>query len=105
MKAIWMAAAATLFLCGTAWAQVLPRYEIEADCREMYKGDASGYDHCIDIEQEHYDTLKDMWASVPPEAKRSCVEMMDPDEPSYLDLLNCVEIELGTFPMSKKFKY
>lgn len=93
--------AATLLatgLCSAAAAQDMPRFDVDAACREVasFGGtySASTDRSCFAGEQEAYDALKPKWAAVPPGVRAECTKIAAFGSPSYAMLKSCIESEL-----------
>ncbi|WNL37942.1 hypothetical protein RN346_11590 [Halomonas sp. PAMB 3232] len=83
-------ALSTLVLSNLAMAADIPRFKVEAICKEISGNSHEMYDFCIEQEQKSYDQLRDKAESIDPRTMRYCT---DGAGDSYEVLLFCVEDE------------
>jgi hypothetical protein len=75
-----------------AFAQELPRYEVDERCQEDPRGAA----FCIKGVQRTYDRLKGRWSSIPADVRTRCIEELQRSSEllrSYSGLEGCVQRE------------
>jgi hypothetical protein len=95
-------AAATLLMLSTkiSLAQQLPRFDIEATCREaqpLGPEDRDPYQGCIRDEGQARAELQRQWTRFDPANRTSCVEETGlGGYPSYVEVLTCVQMYSGT---------
>ena len=87
-------------------AQQLPRFDIEATCREaqpLGPEDRDPYQGCIRDEGQARAELQRQWAQFDPANRTSCVEETGiGGYPSYVEVLTCVQMYSGTPTTSLK---
>jgi hypothetical protein len=94
-------AAATLLMlpANISIAQQLPRFDIEATCREaqpLGPEDRDPYQGCIRDEGQARAELQRQWAQFDPANRTSCVEETGiGGYPSYVEVLTCLQMYSG----------
>ena len=94
-------AAATLLMLSASIsiAQQLPRFDIEATCREaqpLGPEDRDPYQGCIRDEGQARAELQRQWAQFDPANRTSCVEETGiGGYPSYVEVLTCLQMYNG----------
>jgi hypothetical protein len=96
-------ALAVALLC---WSQAsfaagdqMPRLSVEKSCKEAQ--DSTGgdpgqtYKNCLADENDARKALAEKWSSFKPSTRRSCVEAGANPNPSYVELLTCLEMFNG----------
>jgi len=87
---------------GSALAQSLPRFEIEATCkaaRPLTAEDANPYQSCMRDETDAERQLQGMWSSAASAHRQTCAqEAQIGGTPSYVDMLTCLQIAQGVAP-------
>lgn len=109
MRAIIIGAAAMLLASG-AFAQQVPRYNVEGHCEAVasFGGEFSNttYNGCIDMEQSAYRGLKGAWTGLPGNVRRHCDEVATfGGEGSYSTLQGCVQMELSAGQDRSEFSF
>ena len=95
-------AAATLLMlpASISVAQQLPRFDIEATCREaqpLGPEDRDPYQGCIRDEGQARAELQRQWGQFDPANRTSCVEETGiGGYPSYVEVLTCLQMYSGT---------
>ena len=95
-------ATATLLMLSTkiSMAQQLPRFDIEATCREaqpLGPEDRDPYQGCLKDEGQARAELQRQWAQFDPVNRTSCVEETGlGGYPSYVEVLTCLQMYSGT---------
>jgi hypothetical protein len=80
---------------GSALAEELPRFDIEATCRGVPSlgADNNPVQACIQDESAARDQLRAEWASFSPANQRECVSETEiAGLPSYVDVLTCLQM-------------
>jgi hypothetical protein len=101
MKACTLASA-LLFgsLCGSATAQQLPRFNIEATCRTAQALTAEDRDPvqgCMRDEADAERQLQAIWSSASAAHRQTCAaETQVAGPPSYVEVLTCLQMQQGT---------
>lgn len=109
MLRITVSAALTLLaLVQPALAGDIPRYNVEAYCKQV--ADISGgssmiYNGCIDMEQEAYNSLKPLWSSVRGQQQNYCDDVAEISGGSYSILKGCIDMESDAAGAPSTFKY
>ncbi|PRY63487.1 hypothetical protein B0H98_10882 [Vreelandella songnenensis] len=83
-------ALSTLALSSLAMAADIPRFEVEAICKEITGGSRDMFNFCIEQEQKSYNQLRDKAESIDPRTVSYCTEGVGD---SYEVLLFCIEDE------------
>lgn len=99
-------------LSPPAWAEEIPRYDVEAYCEEV-AGLGSSYSEflegaCFDQEQRAYDLLKLDWAQIPQRMRSHCDDVATlGGDGSYFMLEACIDQEKRSASTNskRKFKY
>lgn len=91
-----------------AHASEMPRYSPEGYCQQV--ADVSGgssmiFNGCIDMEQQSYNSLKRVWASIPSRVKSYCNEVASVTGGSYSILEGCIDMEIDAANSGKKFQF
>lgn len=99
--------AGLLFLPSISNAQI-PKYDVESYCKSV--ADISGgssmiFNGCIEMEQEAYDDLKQIWPNLPQKTKNHCDEIAQVGGGSYTILKSCLDMETAAASSTPKFKY
>ncbi|MGO9007790.1 MAG: hypothetical protein ACLQIQ_02335 [Beijerinckiaceae bacterium] len=81
---------------GEAAGDKVPNLHIEASCRDAQTAIGSApdqtYKNCLADENEAKATLVKQWAQFKPATRRNCVEAGATPNPSYVELLTCLEM-------------
>ena len=88
-----------LLMAGPAASQTMPRYDVEAYCRQaadISGGSATIFNGCIDMEQDAYDKRKAMWPSIPSSTRSYDDEVTRLSSGSYSILDGCIDMEMDT---------
>lgn len=88
---------ALMALTLPASAQQVPRFDVEASCRNMAEMAGNSefmYGACFDQEQGAYNSLKPMWARLPGTMRSNCKDMAQMAGGTYFMLKACVDQEL-----------
>jgi hypothetical protein len=98
------------FLWAGAAAAEMPRYQVEAHCKEIasFGGSysASLFNACFDMEQVAYNGLKPRWDRLPHAMRGHCDDIASFGGPgSYALLESCVQMEEAASSTTKKFNY
>lgn len=99
--------AGLLFLPSISNAQI-PRYDVESYCKsvaDMSGGSSMIFNGCIEMEQEAYDDLKQIWLNLSQKQKKYCDEVGQVSGGSYSILKGCLDMELEASSSTPKFKY
>ncbi|MBQ0822310.1 hypothetical protein HPT29_017320 [Microvirga terrae] len=85
-----------------AAAQQLPRFNVEATCKEaqpLTPQDTNPYESCMRDETAAERQLRDIWSSAPEGTRTTCgQEAQIGGTPSYVDMLTCLQVAQGTSP-------
>lgn len=111
MKRIGLAIA-TIAVSVPAFAQSLPRYDVNAYCKEV-AGFGGSYSatldkSCFSMEQSAYDAIKVGWEAVPARTRKYCDEVASfGGNGSYTLLQSCIgmEAEADSSNSDRSFKY
>ena len=98
---------ALLFLPGISNAQI-PRYDVESYCKsvaDMSGGSSMIFNGCIEMEQEAYDDIKQIWLNLSQKQKKYCDEVGQVSGGSYSILKGCLDMEMEASSSTPKFKY
>lgn len=103
-------AAALVFGSAAAHAADMPRYDVEAQCKQVASmgGSTSSMmmNSCMDTEQSAYDNLKAKWTDIPDNIRKQCDQVASVGGTgSYMMLEQCVQMETKAASKPKKFKY
>jgi len=92
--------------CSTAQAQSIPRFSIEASCRQarsLTPEDRNPYEGCVRDETSARTDLTALWVTSSREHREACVEEAKLGEsPSYVELLVCLQMYGGTTSIDPK---
>jgi hypothetical protein len=101
-----------LALPSVAQAQELPRFDVQAHCRQVAAfGGAMSQSllgSCVDMEQSAYDGLKPTWHQLPDAARSHCLMVARFGGPgSYSLLQSCLQMETaaGRQNQQRQFRY
>jgi hypothetical protein len=92
----FFAALLALTQSGHSAGGQLPNLNVERSCKEAQ--DSTGtdpgqtYRNCLADERDARKTLGQKWSSFKPETRRNCVEAGAAPNPSYVELLTCLEM-------------
>lgn len=89
-------------------AKEMPRYDPEAYCQQVANvsgGSSMIFNGCIDMEQQSYNNLKSVWASIPNRTKNYCDKVASVAGGSYSILEGCIDMELEAASSSKEFQF
>jgi hypothetical protein len=81
---------------GYTAGEQLPKLDVEKSCKEAQ--DSTGtdpgqtYKNCLADERDARKTLGQKWSSFKPDTRRNCVEAGAVPNPSYVELLTCLEM-------------
>ena len=85
-----------------AIAQQLPRFNVEATCKEaqpLTPQDTNPYESCMRDETAAERQLRDIWSSTAEGLRTTCArEAQIGGTPSYVDMLTCLQVAQGTTP-------
>ncbi|WP_262271036.1 MULTISPECIES: hypothetical protein [Microvirga] len=85
-----------------AAAQQLPRFNVEATCKEaqpLTPQDTNPYESCMRDETAAERQLRDIWSTAPEGTRATCgQEAQIGGTPSYVDMLTCLQVAQGTSP-------
>ncbi|EIM25502.1 hypothetical protein [Microvirga lotononidis] len=92
---------AGLWICPAA-AQELPRFNVEATCKEaqpLVPQDTNPYDSCMRDETAAQRQLREIWNSTAESVRATCArEAQIGGTPSYVDMLTCLQVAQGLPP-------
>lgn len=99
----WISSLLWLLLIGsTAWAEDVPRFDINTMCRDAPRLEGSNtdpYQSCVRDETEARGQLERQWASFDLRQREMCAqETTIGGAPSYVDMLTCIQIASGNAP-------
>ena len=95
----WLACAVSLLApvaakCGSR--DRVPSLNVDGSCRDAQDSTGSDpgqtYKNCLADENDARKALVDKWATFKPETRRNCVEAGAAPNPSYVELLTCLEM-------------
>lgn len=91
-------------------AYAVPKYDVEGWCRQVASvgGSFSNmmFNGCIEQEQSSYDSLRTLWARVPPQTQEWCDQVARVGgNGSYMMLSGCIEQETNAASSTPKFNY
>lgn len=89
-------------------ANEIPRYDPERYCKRVADttgGSAMIFNGCMDMEQDHYNTLKRTWASVPDRTKSYCKQVAQSTGGSYMILEGCIDMEMDEAESPRSFQF
>lgn len=98
------ALAALALLAGPAFADAVPKLDIETTCKSANKanvglGDNANEDGCLRSEREARKEAERKWGDYTPAAKRQCQSQFKAGGyPSYVEMVTCLELASGTVP-------
>ena len=95
-------------MVSAAQAADLPRYDPEAYCQKIANfsgGSDMLFNGCIEMEQEAYDKLKPLWASIPEKTRAYCNKIARTSGGSYSLLDGCIDMELEAAGEKKGFRF
>ena len=101
---------ALLLLCcapSAAFAQALPKLNVEASCRAAASKAAEGLttvQNCLQDERSARNQLAKRWGKFPAGDRRQCIAEASGFEPSYVELLECVTMAGQARQMEKSDK-
>jgi hypothetical protein len=81
---------------GHAVGDQMPNLNVERSCKEAQ--DSTGTDpgqtfkNCLADERDARKTLSQKWSSFKPQTRRNCIEAGAVPNPSYVELLTCLEM-------------
>ncbi|MBB4041580.1 hypothetical protein GGR34_003257 [Microvirga flocculans] len=79
-----------------AWADELPRFDIEAMCKaapRLESGDPSPYPNCVRDETEARNQLERQWSGFDARQREMCAqETSVGGAPSYVEILTCIQM-------------
>ncbi|MGO4525610.1 hypothetical protein AB4097_12190 [Microvirga sp. 2MCAF35] len=85
-----------------ATAQQLPRFNVEATCKEalpLTPQDTNPYESCVRDETAAERQLREIWGGAPEGLRTTCAgEAQIGGTPSYVDMLTCLQVAQGTNP-------
>ena len=88
------------FWCFPASAQQLPRFDIEATCRDapaLTAEDRDPVQGCMRDETNAERQLQAIWSGTAAASRETCAgEAQVGGSPSYVDMLTCVQMQEGT---------
>ena len=99
---------ASFFMSSVALAADLPRYDVEKHCSRVASISGSSAmikNGCMDMEQEAYDKLKPLWASIPGKTQQHCGQVAKVSGGSYSILEGCIDMETEEAAKPRQFKY
>lgn len=99
-----------LLFSSMAMANELPRYDVEAHCEKIATvgGDRSAmmYNGCIDMEQDSYNSIRDMWGDLPGETQQHCTRIAEVGGTgSYQMLSGCIDMETSAANNQSEFSF
>ena len=99
-RAVSFALLWSTLLCAAAWAQELPKFNIDATCgvdRSAMKSESQApVSGCKQSELDAQRQLESRWSTFAAQSRRTCSqETQIGGSPSYVELLTCLEMAEG----------
>lgn len=105
---LWLALASLSYLVVAPLAAAeMPRYSVELYCEQVAEvsgGSAMIYNGCIELEQDAYNELRALWASIATRIREYCDDVARISGGSYAILDGCIELELSATREKSTFK-
>lgn len=96
------AAIVSMLMILPASAQEVPRLDAVGHCERLFSESQGLKQVCLESQQESYNALKPVWASVPETVRAHCTRLFD----SSYDLLKvCVESEMEAAGANDGFQF
>lgn len=105
---IFMLFGAVAIYPNHASAENLPRLSPERYCDQVAQvsgGSAMIRNGCIEMEQDAYNKLKQIWGDLPAKSRRYCTDVAQVAGGSYNILAGCIDMEVEAAGERKPFQY
>lgn len=86
----------------------IPRYDVDKHCTKVAQTSGNSnmiYNGCIEMEQTAYDSIRQLWASIPEKTQSHCNKVASSSGGSYSILQGCINMEIDAANNKKKFTY
>jgi len=107
-KSLFLAPIAVVVLTVPAFAQAIPRYNVEGYCQQVAEisgGSGMIFNGCMDMEQQAYNALKPVWAQIPGSSRNYCDEVARVSGASFSILKGCIDMETNAANSPRSFNY